>query len=98
MKKTTMLIVCMGTIFCSYAQETPSETSNAVPTKQEYLRKSKAQKSGAIILISVGGALIIAGAATAVSNVNYNIDIFGNGQTNQNTNNDETLSDVLALA
>jgi len=96
MKKAILLIVCAGTIFCSVAQQTPTETSKPVLTKDEYLQKAKGQKTGAIILIAAGGALVIAGAAVATKDLNDDLgNIF---EPDTETNKHETLATVLVVA
>jgi hypothetical protein len=95
MKKAIILFVCMGTMFCSIAQENPSGTSKPVLTKQEYLQKSKGQRTGAIVMVSAGGALAIAGLAVAVDEATNNIgNIF---EPDKQTTKNETLSNVLFI-
>jgi len=86
----------MCPFICSFAQEIPSETAKPVLTKDEYLKKSRSQKTGAIVLISVGGAMTIVGTAIAMNDAgNEIVGIFDpNYQPN---NNNETLSGVLVI-
>jgi hypothetical protein len=98
MKKAIILFVCVGAMFCSFAQETPPGDEGPFLTKQEYLQKSKAQRTGAIVMVSAGGALAIAGLILAVENLGTDIgnDLFPNtpGEPKKN----EALSAVLLIA
>jgi hypothetical protein len=95
MKKVILLFVCIGTMYCSFAQETPSETSKPVLTKQEYFQKSKGQRTAAIVLISVGGAITVAGIAVAAGDATEDLgNIF---DPNAETNKHETLSIALII-
>jgi hypothetical protein len=95
MKQAILLFVCMGTMLCSFAQETASETPKPSLTKEEYLKKSKRQRTGAIVMISAGGALVIAGIAVAANDLGN--DLYNIFDDNASTNNHETLSTVLAV-
>lgn len=90
MKKAILLFACMGTMFCSFAQETPSETSGPPLTKEAYLQKSKRQRTLAIVMISGGGALFVEGADMVLKNTD-----FGFGTP---TKKNEALSVVLVIA
>ncbi len=94
MKKATLLSVCIATILYSTAQETPAESPQPILTKDEYLKKSKSQKTGAIILISAGGAAAIAGMAIAADDLGD--DLGGLFDPNyQEADSDDTVSGIL---
>ena len=94
MKKATLLFVCMGTMFCSFAQETPSETPEPVLTKEEYKKKSKGERTAAIVMISAGGVMTIAGFAVVLNNLDFN-GLFDSNYQPKNQN--ETLEYVLVI-
>ncbi|MEP7143160.1 MAG: hypothetical protein ABI707_09835 [Ferruginibacter sp.] len=71
MKKAILLLVCIGTTFCSFAQQMPAETSKPALTKEDYLKRSKTLWKVAIIMVSAGGAMVITGIALAANNNNY---------------------------
>ncbi len=96
MKQAIFLLASLVTFFSCFAQEITSETPKPVLTKDEYLKKSRGQKTGAIVLISAGGVLTIVGMAVAVNN--FEIDFGGTyGSSNQTDNSNETLSGVLVI-
>jgi O-antigen/teichoic acid export membrane protein len=56
----TMLMAMAATSFCQ-------ETNSTQPlTKQDYLKKSKDQKTAALVLVGVGGGLIVVGIVNGV--------------------------------
>ena len=96
MKQAIFLLACMCPFICSVAQDMPSETSKPVLTKDEYLKKSRSQKTGAIVLISAGGVMTIVGAAIATNDLGNELTgIFNSNYQPDNSN--ETLSGVLAI-
>lgn len=68
MKRAILFLLSLGTIYFSLAQESSSGASNQPATKEDYLKKSKRQRTGAILLITSGGAIAIAGFAVAIDN------------------------------
>jgi hypothetical protein len=74
MKKMFLLFLCMSIMYSSIAQQTPSGTSKPVLTKEEYLQRSKKLWRVAIIVVSAGGAMAIAGIALGTNGNNYNDD------------------------
>ncbi|MEO6719045.1 MAG: hypothetical protein ABIN67_01725 [Ferruginibacter sp.] len=96
MKKVILFI---GTVFfmsALIAQETPREKSMETLTKEDYLKKARGQKTGAIVLISAGGALTAVGFILALNNLEYDIGgIFD--QNYQPRDDNETVSTVLAI-
>ncbi|MBK7680007.1 MAG: hypothetical protein IPJ29_11495 [Chitinophagaceae bacterium] len=58
MTKTVYLVILMAIAFSSFSQDT---TTSAPLTRQDYLQKSKSQKTTANILRYGGGALAVAG-------------------------------------
>ncbi len=66
-------IACMGAMFCSLAQETSTDAAKPLLTKQDYLKKSKGQRTGAIVLISAGGAMAFAGMIVVVNDAGNDI-------------------------
>lgn len=98
MKKAIIFLICMGTMIYSIAQENPSETPKPLLTKEEYLQKSKANRTGAIVLISAGGAITLAGFAVALNSLEEdlgNISLFGS--PTKTTNNDATFEAILII-
>lgn len=97
MKKAIILFACIGILFWSVAQETPSGNDSPVLTKQQYLQKSKGQRTAAIIVISAGGVMTIAGLILVVQNLGTDIgnDIFPDTPPDKKKN--EALSWVLTV-
>lgn len=97
MKKAILLSICMGTMCCSFAQEISSDTAKPVLTKEAYLKKSKVQKTGAIVLVSAGGAMVITGLYLAIVELGgdaYNVAF---PYTKVDKNNNKVLSAALIV-
>ena len=88
MKKTFLLFGLISIMQCSFGQDSSL-------TKEEYLRKSKGQKTGAIVLLSAGGALAIVGLAIETNDLNDDLGgLFDPNYDGDNTSND-TVSGIL---
>ena len=97
MKKAIFLFVYLAAMFCSFAQETPSGDTNPLVTKEDFLKKSKGQRTGAIVLISAGGAMAIAGFGVALNDFSNDLgNIFST--TEHTSGNNSTLATVLIIA
>ncbi|MBL7730141.1 MAG: hypothetical protein JNM88_03110 [Chitinophagaceae bacterium] len=60
MKRATLVIILLATMTAVFSQETGSRKTTL--TKQEYLQKSKAQKTGAWILLGTGVTCLLVAA------------------------------------
>lgn len=69
MKKVILLFLCIGTMYCSFAQEIPSKSAKPTLTKEEYLKKSRGQKIGAIVMVSIGGLMTLSGIAVGLNDL-----------------------------
>ncbi|MEP7108969.1 MAG: hypothetical protein ABI760_13335 [Ferruginibacter sp.] len=98
MKKAIIVFVCLGIINYSFAQETPSETAKPSLTKEDYLKKSKGQKTGAIVLVSVGGAMAIGGIAWLANEFTQDVVDVVNPYPANNSNSGKVFSAVLIVA
>lgn len=92
-----LLLACIALLFAAAAQENPDNNPQPVQTRADYLHKAKSQKTAAIVLVSAGGALVIIGAVTAVQSFDLNLDLYSTN-TNNNSDDNETLSTVLVIA
>ncbi len=86
MKKLIVVFLCLSASLSLRSQELPTGPSQPTLSREEYLQKSKRQKTGAIVLISAGGAVMIPGAIMLVNNT-ANDFIFGpfTGEQSDNT-------------
>lgn len=94
MKKAILLFVCMATVFCPFAQETPSATPEPGLTKEQFLKKWKRERTGAIVMISAGGVMTLVGMNISLSNSLNNSEMFGVSLPKK----DETFGIVLLIA
>lgn len=92
MKKALFFITCMVIMAGAYCQEDTVNTPGSPVTKQEYLQKSRNQKTGAIVLISAGGVVTFIGMIVGLDNSLE--DIF---EPNKPSGGDETLAGVLIV-
>lgn len=67
MKKMISLAMLLAVVVTSFSQQTES---SPVLTKQDYLQKSKSQRTSAFILLGTGAALL---AVAAPGNVSFDI-------------------------
>ena len=67
MKKMIILLVFVTSMQICFAQDTANLKSQPLYVKEDYLKKSKHQKTAAIVMVSVGAAMFITGAAIAAS-------------------------------
>lgn len=79
-------------LLSSFIQLMAQTPQDATFTKEEYLKKNKAQKIGAFVLLGGGVALMIIGAATY--KVDFTIDFYGNTPT---TSVDNTVPTILVV-
>ncbi|MDO9373972.1 MAG: hypothetical protein V4725_05985 [Bacteroidota bacterium] len=93
MKKISFALLCLSSVLSLNAQEIPAESAPAQLTREEYLQKSKGQKTAAIILISAGGAAAIAGLAIATNDLGD--DLGGIFDPNYQDNGNDTVSGIL---
>ena len=66
MKKYILMTACLLMMLTVVAQQIPQDSTTHTLTKEEYLKKSKGQKTGAIVLLAAGGTLALIGAAVSV--------------------------------
>jgi hypothetical protein len=78
MKKFFLIATCLLMMLTVVAQNTPQDSSTHALTKDEYLKKSKGQKTAAIVLLAGGGALVTVGAILSLNDVYY-LDFEDNG-------------------
>lgn len=101
MKKSILLFACTNAMFYTFAQEIPVEKPKPSLSKEEYLQKSKGQRTGAIVMISAGAATTIAGFAVAINEVENDLQNGVNAifnPTAANTTNDNgTFAPALII-
>ena len=84
MKKLIFLLSFTAATACCFAQETDITKPLS---KNDYLQKSKNQKTAAWVMLGVGAALDVAGIATTLSNASKELDYtFGFGQPQTSVN------------
>jgi uncharacterized membrane protein len=87
--KSLILSLSLATLcFNSFSQQT---TPAPVLSKQDYLKKSKSQRTTGIVLASVGGVLVIAGAMLAVEGTAEEIGGIFTGETSRKDDNGAVL-------
>ena len=75
MKKSFLLTAFLLMMLAVAAQQIPEDSSTHKLTREEYLKKSKGQKTGAIVLLAGGGTLALIGAVVSVDQgVDYVFD------------------------
>ncbi|MCW3092613.1 MAG: hypothetical protein JWP81_3682 [Ferruginibacter sp.] len=93
MKRVIIVIVCMSAMLSSFAQET-SEASKTLLTKEDYLKKSKSQKTGGLVSLIGGGTLFLIGAVVATNDLSNDLD---NLFTDNTSTNHDALVSVLII-
>ncbi len=94
MKKLTLLFTCLVTMFCSIAQVIPSDNPGSVLTQEDYLKKSKSNKTGALVCLIGGGSLFLIGSIVAAGDFNNDVE---NLFTNNTSSNHDALIGVLVI-
>jgi hypothetical protein len=97
MKKATLFIGCFFLMLALVAQETPREKTAETLTKEEYLKKSKGQKTGAIVLISAGGALTAVGFIVALNDLEYDLGGLFDPNYQPREDDNEAVAAVLVI-
>lgn len=79
MKKNIFLIAALFVSASLPAQMTPDSLLGQQPVsvQTDYLKKSREQKTGAILLLGGGVGLMVASMATAASNTNGTLNLWG---------------------
>ena len=93
MKRLSLFLCCLSTFISLHSQELQPENSQPTFTKEEYLQKSKSQKTAAIILVSAGGLASTIGAVMATDDLED--DLGGVFDPYYEDNGDETVSAIL---
>ena len=88
MKKLPLSLVFVAVMLTVSGQEMQPDTSIHPLTKEEYLKESRQQRTGAIILLAGGGAVLMGGLAIAAQH----FDLF-----NLEEERDETLEIVMIV-
>lgn len=79
MKKMIILLVFVTSMQICFAQDTANLKSQPLYVKEDYLKKSKHQKTAAIVMVSVGAAMFITGAVMAASEIEIIGSSYGSG-------------------
>ena len=93
MKQLSLFLLCFCTFSCLYSQEVPPESPQTTLTKEDYLQKSKKQKTAAIVLLCAGGVASTIGAVMATDDM-YD-DVGGAFDPSYEDNGDDTVSGIL---
>lgn len=70
------------------------DTTNLVLTKEDYLKRSKSNKTGAMVCLIGGGTLFLIGSIVATSDLSEDL---GNLFTDNTSNNHDALIGVLVI-
>ena len=92
MKKILFILICSAFAFTSFSQ--PDNTSTPL-TKQDYLQKSKHQKTAAWILLGGGGTFIVTGIIIPRGELTH--EGFWNSYKNDGIKGSFVLSGTLAM-
>jgi len=78
MKKSFLITACLLMMLTVVAQQVPQDNSTHKFTREEYLKKSKGQKTAAIVLLAGGGALLTVGSILTLNDPVYYFDLEDN--------------------
>lgn len=94
MKKAIILFLFLGIMLSSMAQSTMPDNPNPALTKEDFLLKSKTNKSAALVCLIGGGVLFLVGDIIALADLNDDLDhLFEDNQSN----NHDALIGVLVI-
>ncbi|MBC7888707.1 MAG: hypothetical protein H7Z13_12570 [Ferruginibacter sp.] len=94
MKKTVLLLLFLSAIYHSIAQSAMPDTTQPALTKEDYLEKSKNNRTGALVSLIGGGTLFMIGGIVMINDLNNSLE---NLFTTNETNTNDALSGALVI-